>query len=170
MELSIIDKCELTLKELTKFSETLLELREPINDDRLIQFERELGFELPVDFMYFLTRFNGFSLRGTEVFGLGEHYKEASLDRIYEFEHFNVSYKMPKHFLPFSNDGQGNHYCLDLSRINSEKICPVIFWQWDFDYESLDDVETCNENFCDWVKEVMINWTLEDYNYDGSEK
>jgi cell wall assembly regulator SMI1 len=76
---------------------------------------------------------------------------------------------MPHHFLPFSNDGRGNHYCLDLSRLTGQS-CPVVFWQWNYDYASLEEVEACNDNFVSWVKEVMIDWTLEMYNYDGSKK
>jgi hypothetical protein len=76
---------------------------------------------------------------------------------------------MPKYFLPFSPDGYGNHYCLDFSRIKNE-ICPIVFWQHDFKYENLTEVETCNNSFVDWVNEVLIEWTLEEYNYDGTEK
>lgn len=74
---------------------------------------------------------------------------------------------MPLEFLPFSSDGRGNHYCLDLSRLKGGS-CPVIFWQWDFQYPNIEAVETCNESFYDWLDEVMIGWTLEEYNYDGS--
>ena len=49
-------------------------------------------------------------------------------------------------------------------------ICPIVFWQWDYLYEDIKEVETCNSSFLDWIQEVVIDWTLEDYNYDGSEK
>ena len=76
---------------------------------------------------------------------------------------------MPTYFLPFSPDSFGNHYCIDLST-NNDDTCPIIFWQHDFDYENFTQVETCNLNFTDWVNEVLIEWTLENNNYDGTEK
>ena len=168
---SLIKKeCESVLNELLKFSDDILSLGKPISDERLEHFERDINYEFPFDFKYFLKKFNGFSLCGVEVFGLGNEFKESSLDRIYDFEHSQIENKMPSQFLPFSNDGRGNHYCLDLSRLNEEKICPIVFWQWDFKYKSITDVETCNESFGDWVEEVMIEWAKEDYNYDGTEK
>lgn len=170
MESFVMNNCEAVASELLQFSKEVLELGNPITDDRLELFEQKIGYDLPLDFKYFLKRFNRFSLRGTEVMGIGDEFKESSLEKVYNFEHVEVGNKMPAQFLPFSNDGSGNHYCLDLSRISELKTCPIIFWQWDFEYESIDDVETCNENFYEWIKEVMIEWTLEDYNYDGTEK
>ena len=170
MESLILKECESIILELKRFSEDLLELNEPIKDDRVELFEQKIKFELPIDFKFFLKSFNSFSLGGTEVFGLGSDFKASSLDKLYDFEHNEVENKLPLHFMPFSNDGRGNHYCLDLSWLNEQKVCPVIFWQWDFNYKSTEDVETCNESFNEWVKEVMIEWTLEDYNYDGTEK
>lgn len=167
---SIISNCESAISDLLKFSDKLLELSKPIEDNRIEEFEHSLNYELPVDFKYFLKKFNGLSVYGTKVFGLGAEFKEASLDSIYKFEHNQMDNKMPVHFLPFSNDGRGNHYCLDLSRLDKLKVCPVVFWQWDFVYKTVDDIETCNENFCDWVKEVLIGWTLEEYNFDGTKK
>jgi hypothetical protein len=34
----------------------------------------------------------------------------------------------------------------------------------------MNEVETCNQSFTEWIDEVMIEWTLEEYNYDGTEK
>lgn len=156
------------MKELSKFSADLLYLAPQITDSRLELFEKQIGYELPSDFKYLLKKHNGISLCGVEILGLDTALRGSSLDEVYKFEHFDVGNAMPKIFMPFSPDGYGNHYCLDLSRLE-EGFCPVVFWQHDADYET-HDVETCNESFISWVKEVMIDWTLEDYNYDGTEK
>jgi hypothetical protein len=76
---------------------------------------------------------------------------------------------MLRQLLPFSPDGAGNHYCLNLSKLQNG-LAPVVFWQHDAQYNNEDELETCNPNFYEWVKEVMIDWTCEDTNYDGSDK
>lgn len=165
----IIEKCNLIIDELNRFSDDILLLRSSIYDNRLELFEQEIGFELPVDFKFILKKFNGISLDGTEVLGLDDQLRRSSLNEVYKYEHFEVFDKMPIHLMPFSPDGRGNHYCLNLKKMK-DGICPVIFWQWNYDYQNEAEIEQCNDSFIDWMKEVMIDWTLEDYNYDGSEK
>jgi len=104
----------------------------------------------------------------TEIVGLDKNLKWASLDILYHEEH-KLYKMMPKGFLPFSPDGYGNHYCLDLSRLENG-VSPVVFWQHDIDYEDITQVEVSHENLIAWASEVLIEWTLEYYNYDGSEK
>lgn len=163
----LISNCENVFTELLKFSDKILRIERPISDNRLEIFERSIGYQLPVDFKYFLNKTNGFSLLGIEVLGIGDEFKDSSLDRVYEFEHIKVENKMPGNFFPFSPDGRGNHYCLDLNQLRND-VCPVIFWQWDIKYENLSEVEICNDDFISWIREVMIGWTLEEYNYDGT--
>ncbi|MCP2045213.1 SMI1/KNR4 family protein [Pontibacter sp. HSC-36F09] len=158
----IEQQCEKVLGSLYQFSKNLLDLGELIPDNRLSEFENQIGFKLPFDFSYILTKYNYFSLAGTEVLGIGIEFKEESLDKVYRFEHDGAGNTMPKEFLPFSPDGRGNYYCLDLSRMENS-LCPVVFWQHDFTYSKKEEVETCNEKFIDWVEEVMIEWTLEDF-------
>ena len=167
MDLKI--KCENLLNELYKFSTDVLTLGEPIKDDRLENFEKKIGYILPDDFKYILKKHNRISLFGVELIGYDEEFQKSSLEEVYKFEHFDVSNKMPSQFVPFSPDGRGNHYCLDLSKY-VDGLTPIVFWQWDFMYEKLSDIEVCNDNFADWMKEVMIEWNLEEFNYDGSEK
>ncbi len=167
--LSIYKDCDLLLDELHKFSNDVLYLGASITDDRLEKFEKRIGFSLPVDFKYIMKKHNGISLMDTEILGLDAALlRGSSLDEVYIFEH-EADSAFPVGFLPFSPDGRGNHYCLNLSE-QKEGICPVVFWQHDYAYENINDVEVCNVKFADWVKEVMIDWTLEDHNYDGTEK
>jgi cell wall assembly regulator SMI1 len=140
-----------------------------ITDDRLEVFEKRIGFALPVDFKYIFGQHNGLSLEGTEVYCLDKELRGSSLDNVCYYEHFEVYNPMPTNFVPFSPDGRGNHYCLELST-NSAETCPVVFWQHDFEYDAIEDVERCNTSFVDWINDVMISWKLEDFNYDGTEK
>ena len=162
-------QCDEILEELNKFSGEILFLGDPIIDNRLKEFETRIGFELPLDFKYILTKHNSFSLAGTEVLGLDKLFRDASLDKVFHFEHEEVENRMFKEFVPFSPDGGGNHYCLDLSRLEDDK-CPIVFWQHDYSYWQKSEIETCNESFIDWIKEVMIDWTLEDIDYDGTKR
>lgn len=166
----IYQECDLLLSELYKFDKSIISFGPPINDDRLELFEKEIGFSFPLDFKYLLKKHNRIVLAGTEVYGHDEKLRGTSIDEVYKYEHSKeVHNAMPKEFLPFSPDGRGNHYCLNLSKL-VKGICPIVFWQHDFTYKSTEDVEECNDSFISWIKEVMIEWALEDYNYDGTEK
>lgn len=155
--------------EFSKFSPNIIDLGFSISDNRIAFFEENNSLSLPKDFKETIKKYNGFSLQGTEVYGIGEEFRGSSLEDVYRFEHFEANNSMPLHFVPFSPDGRGNHYCLDVSRLSDES-CPVVFWQFDYFYSSLDEVETCNDSFVEWVQEIVIDWTLEDYDYDGTEK
>jgi SMI1 / KNR4 family. len=167
--MELITKCDKTFSELYKFSEDILVLGESISDNRLEDFEKKIDHKLPEEFKYILKKHNRIVLNGTEIYGISKKFLERSLDKIYTFEHSDVGNPMPKNFLPFSPDGRGNHYCLDLSKIK-EDICPIVFWQWDFEYDSIEDVEVCNESFTEWIDEVMIEWNQNDIDSDGTEK
>jgi hypothetical protein len=165
----IFDQCDAILTELSLFSDELLYMGTAICDDRLELLEKQTGFLLPFDFKYIVKKHNGISLDGNEIYGIDKELRGTSLDELYMFEHFEVGNKMPVEFFPFSPDGYGNHYCLNLSNLNLGQ-CPVVFWQHDYIYENKDEVEECNASFVEWIKEVLINWTLENYNYDGTSK
>lgn len=165
----VINMCHFVINELVRFSGNLISFGLPIEDDRLELLEQQIGFNLPTDFKFIIKKFNGISLMGTSVLGIGHQFGGASLNAVYHFEHFEASNKMPKNLLAFSPDGRGNHYCLNLSKIRNG-VCPVVFWQWDCNYTNEEEIEVCNGSFIDWIHEVMIGWTLEEYNYDGSEK
>ncbi|WP_454803041.1 SMI1/KNR4 family protein [Mucilaginibacter phyllosphaerae] len=166
---AIYKQCDLLLAELSKFDKSIIHFGNQIADDRLKLLEQKIGFNLPLDFKYILIIHNGISLVGNEVYGIDEKFRDSSLDKVYQFEHEEVSNKMPGQYFPFSPDGFGNHYCFDLSKLDNT-LCPVVFWQHDFNYPSLNEVEICHENFMEWVEEVLIEWTLEDINYDGTDK
>ncbi|MEO6980532.1 MAG: SMI1/KNR4 family protein [Mucilaginibacter sp.] len=166
----IFKRCDLLITQLQKFDASIVFLGSTINDKRLELFENEIGFELSLDFKYIIKKHNRIILHGTEIYGFDKHLRGCSLDEIYQYEHNEEVYNtMPSEFLPFSPDGRGNHYCLNLSKLING-ICPVIFWQHDFVYKNLEEVEECNGDFISWIKEVLIEPMLEDYDYDGTEK
>lgn len=108
---------------------------------------------------------------GTEVYGIHNRNKEESLESVYYREHSLVKVPQFDHIVPFSPDGQGNFYCFN-TRDLTEKgdSCSVIFWVSNYIYGEVDQPEIVNSSFVDWVNEVAIGWTLEDYDYDGMMK
>ena len=139
----IFRECDLLITELYKFDESIISLGSPINDERLELFEKEIGFYLSLDFKYILKKHNRIVLAGTEIYGLDKELRGTSLDEVYQYEHNKEVYNaMPNEFLPFSPDGRGNHYCLNLSKLVNG-VCPVVFWQHDFIYKNIEEVEEC---------------------------
>lgn len=88
--MDINSKCEMTLEKLYQFSKQLLYLGDSIDDSKIEKFEQQIGYKLPQDYKYVITKHNSIIiLAGTEIYGLSKDLKENSLDKIYGFEHFN---------------------------------------------------------------------------------
>jgi cell wall assembly regulator SMI1 len=148
------------------FSLEIIDMRKPIDNQKILDFEERFNLQLPKDYKTFLMAHNGLTLMGITVYGIDNNY---SLENCYLFEHFEVTNPMPGYFVPFSPDGRGNHYCFDLRTSNFES-CEIVFWQHDFVYNEDIRIETVNVSFAHWMKEVVIDWTLEDYDYSGKRK
>lgn len=154
------------VQQLELFSAELIELRPPINEAKIGEFEGKFALTLPVDYKAFLKLHNGLSLIGLIIYGIDDESVRFSLEDAYNFEHHQVDNPIPEYLVPFSPDGGGNHYCFDLRTHNLES-CEIIFWQHDLMYNDDNKPEVVNESFADWMKEVVIDWTLEDYDYSG---
>ena len=155
-------------KELLKFSSEVLDLQGPITNDRIIDFEKAYDVTISEDFKTFITRFNGLNMMGTEVYGFNKDYSE-SIENVYIYEHFHVAIPQYRNLIPFSPDGRGNFYCLCADK-QSREFGAVLFWISNYPYSKSETPEIVNRNFTEWLKQVIIDWTLEDYNYDGTEK
>jgi hypothetical protein len=166
-----MNRIEAVLAELHKFSPDLAELGSP-NEPQLVEaFERGASLVLPADYKEVVARINGFSLMGNEVYGLKGEEVSLSLEAVYQREHIGVRYPQPAYLVPFSSDGGGNFYCFD-TRYPSEKTssCPVVFWVSNYLYTQEDAPEVVYHSFLDFVEEVIIGWTLEEYDYEGNER
>ena len=157
------------LEEVSKFSSDILSVGEPVQENKIAAFEKKYNLLLPSDYKILLRRYNGIDLVGTNIYGIDEGSSSYSLEQSYLFEHYEVANEMPLHLVPFSPDGGGNHYCFD-TRCSDVTSCPIVFWQHDFSYSDESPPEVVNASLADWMKEVMIDWTLENYNYNGTEK
>lgn len=132
----------IVIEELMLFSERIMQLNPPANSRAIIDFERQFNVKFPVGYVEFLNRF---------------------------IEHQEVANPMFDHLIPFSPDGYGSHYCFDI-RILNKNICNVVFWQHDYIYSEADQPEITNISFAEWMKEMVIDGVLEDYDYNGNEK
>lgn len=158
---------DLVLRELYKFSPKILSLNEPLKNESVIEdFEKKNKLTLPLDYKYFLSKHDGFSLMGTEVYGFNGI---NNIESVYNYEHFEVLYPQYSYLVPFSPDGFGNFYCFDTSKVVGNS-CQIIFWVSNYKYSTSDIPEIVNKTFSEWIKQVIIDWTLEDYDYMGNEK
>jgi hypothetical protein len=156
------------IQELNKFSPTITEWGGVITDNRVAAFEAAYHVELPADYKSFISLMNGFNLMGTEVYGIDSGRKAPNtLSKIYDIEHWEVQVPMPEYLVPFSPDGGGNYYCFD-TRITKKDSCPIVFFHTHFIYLYDAGPEVTHDSFVDWVNDVAIGWTLDEYNYDGS--
>lgn len=157
------------INEVLKFSDNILELGKPILDNRIDLFEEMYNIKLPTDFCHFISQYNGICLMGTEVYGFDTENVE-SIESVYYYEHFEVMVPQWKHLVPFSPDGGGNFYCFDTNSLTDKGDCPIVFWISNYPYTEMDCPEIVNCSFVDWFKQVMLEWTLESYDYDGNER
>ena len=158
---------EQLVQQLELFATELISSEPPINEEEIFRLETKFKLQLPNDYKAFLRVHNGFSLMGVVIYGIRNN--NFDLEQCYLFEHHEVNNPMPKHLVAFSPDGTGNHYCFDLRKCNSES-CEVVFWQHDSFYDDEHEPEVVNSSFAEWVQEVVIAWTLEDYDYNGNKK
>jgi hypothetical protein len=153
------------INELKKFSERLVQFNEPLEEQKLIEFEKKYSIILPKDYKELMLFSDGFSLSGSELMPLLIKNKSNTAEFIYT----ELTNELPKGFLPISPDGAGNYYCLILTELN-EHSCPVAFWQHDYEYSANDLPEVANKSFLEFIKEVFIDWTLEEYGHNGKRK
>jgi len=160
------------INELKKFDSKVLDLNEPLTNLELIyKFEITNKVILPNDYKEFIKEINGFSLMGIEVYGVLPEDNPNSLFSIYDYEHNYIKVTQYDYLVPFSPDGGGNFYCFDTRSLNNETdICPIVFWVSNYEYTESDQPEIVNADFLEFIQEVVIEWTLEDYDYNGNEK
>lgn len=161
-----MNNIEELVQQLELFSTELIELRQPISEEEIAKFEDKFDLKLPIDYKTFLKLHNGLSLVGLVIYGIDSKSVQFSLESSYVFEHYEVDNPMPEYLVPFSPDGAGNHYCFDL-RACKFGSSEILFWQHDLIYDNDNKPELVNKSFADWMKEVVIDWTLEDYDYSG---
>lgn len=152
------------IDELHKFSSSIITFNPPVRSEDVLVFEKQFNVLLPNDYKELVQIHNGFELMGDVVLGVfSEENPRNNLNDCYAFEHFDSVSPMPKDLIPFSPDGYGNYYCFD-TKTNS-----IVFWESECDY-SEEAPEVVYKDLYSMIHEIFIDWVLEDYNYDGSNK
>jgi cell wall assembly regulator SMI1 len=157
------------ITQLKLFSPEIIELNNPVSNEQIFEAEQKLGISLPEDYKTFIKHHNGLSLMGSVIYGISYGSGIYDLEKCYNFEHFEVDNPMPVFLVPFSPDGFGNHYCFDTKHFSKDS-CNIVFWQHDLEYDDENEPEIVNLSFSEWVKEVIIDWTLRDYDYEGNSR
>jgi cell wall assembly regulator SMI1 len=157
------------IEEIFRFSTTIMTSYEGVDEQKINDFEKKYNVVLPDDYKILIRKTNGVDIMGTGVLGILDETVFASLDGAYKYFHYEVGNKYPPHLIPFSPDGGGNNYCFD-SNDRSGDSCKIVFWRYDLTYDEDHPPEVVNESFAEWAKEVMIDWALEDYDYDGNKR
>ena len=171
MKTSSIKKIDEIILELKKFSSNSVTLNPPVDTTFLNKFERDFQIELPNDYKYLLSLTNGFNLMGDEVLGIHYLPNISDIVDVYKYEHFSIINPQYPYLVPFSPDGGGNFYCFDTRKKTQEGDSNnIVFWQSDYEYTESDTPEITHDCLADFINECIISWTLEDYNYDGSNK
>ncbi|WP_276880495.1 SMI1/KNR4 family protein [Bacteroides heparinolyticus] len=171
MDNSVKKEIDEVLEELGKFSSNILTLNSPVNPELMKRFEQQFHVELPNDYKYLLTKTNGFGLMGDDVLGITYTTYGTDLVNTYQFEHYEVIVPQYEWLIPFCPDGGGNFYCFDTNvRTRNGDSNQIVFWYSNYEYTESDPPEVTHECLADFINECIIGWTLQDYNYDGSDR
>lgn len=114
------------------------------DDDEIAEAERVLGLTIPGAYRTFIREVGWASVRGLEVFGLGEEVP-AELDvRTVTTE---IRESMPSNALPFARD-EGENFCLDAEHEGPYES-PV--FRWRPEAASKDALEYAGHDFASWL-------------------
>ena len=166
-----MNKIDVMLAELHKFSPEITELNGPADPELIVDFELAHQLTLPEDYKQTIFQINGFSIMGDEVYGVLGKDVPLSIENIYHREHFEVYFPQHSYLVPFRPDGGGNFYCFDTQhRTQDGNSCSIIFWYSNYQYTKDDPPEIVSESFVDFINEVVIGTMLEEYDYEGNER
>lgn len=122
----------------------------PIEPQSIEKAESILNVKLPDSFRFFLNEYGYGDIAGYEIYGI---FKDPEKDdkSSPNFVWMNLDERKdghPDHLIIISTDGIGNFVCIDTSRPNEQRECPVIFWTPGVNKRSGNEEF---ENFYDWV-------------------
>ena len=120
-------------------------------DREIADAERALGVRFPQSYKAFLSRFGHAQIYYDTLYGLGPDVPEGyGLVRSTFSERYEAQPLIPQHLVPIMNDGAGNNYCLDTSKLHGGE-CPVVFWDHEHEDGSEQTPNQVSSSFDRWL-------------------
>jgi len=120
-------------------------------DQEIADAERALSVRFPRSYRAFLSEFGWAEIRHDVLYGLGcDVPSHHELVRNTLCERHQTEPLIPPYLVPIMNDGAGNNYCLDTSRLVDEE-CPVVFWDHEHEDGSNQSPVQVASSFDRWI-------------------
>ena len=105
----------------------------PATEKDIQEVESLLKVEFPEGYREYQLKFGNADLWGSEIYSvLPLNGKRLNIFGITEMERKEAYPPMPRHLIPFSDNGGGDSYCFDMETYKSG-ICNVVFWDHEKD-------------------------------------
>lgn len=127
------------------------------SDQEIADAERAIGVRFPQSYKAFLLRFGWAEFYCDTLYGLGADVPLGfTLVRNALCERHEAHPHIPLHLIPIMNDGAGNNYCLDTSRLHDDE-CPVVFWDHEHEDGPDQSPEQVSPSFDRWLIDRIVN-------------
>lgn len=146
------------------FSEDDIYFVGPLSIQTINSAEKRLGVKFPESYKAFLLilgcgnfsyrEFNG--LIRDEIFSNENLGAEGSLNIVWHQVKNRVKYGLPENIVLIYSIGDGSYYALDLSQMNAESECPVVFWPLD-GYEATPKLEVVAKDFGEFFLKMVLD-------------
>jgi hypothetical protein len=106
----------------------------PQQDNSLVLAAKTLNIQLPKAYKNFLQIFGKMAFGGEYVYGLDDkteyqNYRSSNIIcNTLDERNINIDPPFPPSFVVIYDLGDGEKYCLDTSKMNTEGECPVVAW------------------------------------------
>lgn len=98
-------------------------------DEHMVQLAEDRLGPFPVEYRHFLRTFGWLKLRGWPFYGVAPDVpQELDLVRVTLRARGFLPNPLPAHFLPVSDNGGGDFFCLDRRRVAETGTSPVLYW------------------------------------------
>lgn len=124
--------------------------------EEIQEAQESLGIVFPEDYRHFLAGYGAGNFGECEIYGIlpGKD-THAVPNGIWATQYLRETYHMPKPYVAVSFDGAGGYYCVDTSRQDSSRLCPVVLWLMEGEEEGQEASESFETFFLARLKEQI---------------